>query len=476
MTQLRTSSHLIFLGILGVLIVLMGLCHKTGVINVSQINASTAKHKTIGNTAGNTARKASSSQDYKNTKKYKELVATRGGGDPNRIYCDQNSKHPDCCSPDHCVVVQRSTLYSECCQNVPSSHHRHRQLPVHVAGQPRQPQQRPTPQRPITEPTLFPILITATPRSGTVFVQRLLKKLGLSVSDDFSIPHGDGMVSWMHVVQDDHYFGPVSNFKKSKFQTVWHQVRDPLKSLTSMAFTEPLREDGKQAGSVLYMRFLRRHIPVARKEEVLSKLKQQQTAITTTTTTTTTNNNQTTSPYNEQFLIHRGMEFYIHWHRYILSLRIPLFHLEDLTEHKNMTVLDAIFASVGKPLPDHTVATRLIDQKRRRQLQQQYTQPQTPTQSYTYPALNKPLAPATGKPPQRIPGNLLVSQYTSSSSSSSAAANNNKNKMKKGNTNSRKHRDTLSWEELCRVDAQLTKDFLKVCHEVGYYLDKEMVC
>lgn len=42
---------------------------------------------------------------------------------------------------------------------------------------------------------VYPILITGTPRSGTVFTQMYLNKLGIRVSTDWEGPYTDGMVS-----------------------------------------------------------------------------------------------------------------------------------------------------------------------------------------------------------------------------------------------------------------------------------------
>jgi hypothetical protein len=362
-------------------------------------------------------------------------------GNSTMFYCDQNSKHPSCCSPEHCKVVQKSTIYSECCDNmilpttVPSTTNpppgiqyyfppRKLRLPPTPRYKYKKPIQREW-NRSIRKAQLFPILITATPRSGTVFVQRLLKRLGLDVSNDSTMPRTDGMVSWMHIFNDDKYFGAV-NLKGSKFRAVWHQVRDPLKCLTSMAFTEPLDDRNSTKNPAVYVQFLQRHIQLTERQDLMTKLQQQQPN--TELLLPQTHNNQTVvdaTKIQEEFLIYRGMEFYTQWHNFLLTLEIPRLRLEDLTESHNLTVLDRIFASAGKSKPpDHGVAMKLIAKGRRRHRH-------------------------------------LTEKSTD---------------HKKAHTNHREHRQTLEWDELCHVSVSLTKEFLQVSRKLGYYSDKQDVC
>ena len=53
-------------------------------------------------------------------------------------------------------------------------------------------------------PDAWPLLITATPRSGTVFMQTTLNKHGMEIQDDWHKSMRDGRVSW-RVVQDRHH-------------------------------------------------------------------------------------------------------------------------------------------------------------------------------------------------------------------------------------------------------------------------------
>lgn len=52
---------------------------------------------------------------------------------------------------------------------------------------------------------IYPILITATPRSGAVFMISLLYELGLDIAKDGQVVRKHGMVSWEHIFQDNSY-------------------------------------------------------------------------------------------------------------------------------------------------------------------------------------------------------------------------------------------------------------------------------
>jgi hypothetical protein len=351
MTFSRNTGQLVL--VMTALGCLMGLWHKSGIIHSSDVDVGSTSVKTL---------------------------ITRGNA--VLIYCDQNSKHPSCCNPEQCKLVQKSTVYSECCHNVPTAvttHYgdhppgnRHQRRIQSFPRSQKYLARKPTKRewmRPLTRAKMFPILITATPRSGTVFVQRLLRGLGLDVTNDSNTPRTDGMVSWMHIVNDNGYFGPVK-LMGSKFRAVWHQVRDPLKGLTSMAFTEPLEEGSTKSSA--YLRFLQRHIQLTKKEILVTEMRQQNMQLLQQT------NNQTVidAAIEEQFLIYRGMEFYTQWQRFIMALQIPRLHLEDLTESLNLTVLDSIFASAGKKKPPNQgLAKRLIEKGRRRRYLQESNHP-----------------------------------------------------------------------------------------------------
>mmetsp|Transcript_8166 Transcript_8166/g.10666 ORF Transcript_8166/g.10666 Transcript_8166/m.10666 type:complete len:126 (+) Transcript_8166:473-850(+) len=74
--------------------------------------------------------------------------------------------------------------------------------------------------------------------------------------------------------------------------------------------------------------------------------------------TTITNS---TRKKDERLMIHRGLEFYLQWHAFILLLKVPIYRLEDLVVAQNMTVLDEIFLSMGKEPPSHDKAKMLIN-------------------------------------------------------------------------------------------------------------------
>lgn len=283
--------------------------------------------------------------------------------------CIGNSTHPACCSPEQCAIVQNSTMYSACCENTPSRNN--------------------------SLSKVYPLLVAATPRSGTVFMSNLLKKLDVQVANDGEMPKRDGMVSWIHVFRDPRYdlsWTAAKDLHDSKFRAVWHQVRDPLKCLTSIAFTEPL-EDAR------YTKYLKRHIHL-----------QDQTTITSSTI-----------KRDKTFLIHRGLEFYLQWHAFIVSLKVPIYRLEDLVVAQNMTVLDEIFWSMGKEPPSHDKAKKLINRFRRRR-------------------------------------RLARSKATAI------------------NKNHREHRETLRWPELCKVDVSLARQLLKLSRSFGYYEVLTSVC
>jgi hypothetical protein len=323
--------------------------------------------------------------------------------------------------------VVRSTLYSECCQNVPRQSKVLKQRQSSLIAS-RLGWNKPSKGAAVTPgygamAKVFPILITATPRSGTVFTQKLLSKLGVGVTNDMNTPRRAGMVSWIHVFQDVSYFGPAKLYG-SKFQAVWHQVRDPLKSLNQYGLygTSQGRWQLQSQVSAVFTQ----HIQLTKKSKLLAMMEQinppQEPPPTPITTIEGNATNSTATAraeqLQEQLLIYRGLEFYLQWHQFILSLRVPRYQLEELTERKNMQLLDAIFHSIGRKPPNHQQAIRLIENgRRRRQLQR-----------------------------------LLQ------------------------HTNSRKHRATLEWDELCHVSVELTQQFLELSHILGYYLDKQEVC
>lgn len=101
-------------------------------------------------------------------------------------------------------------------------------------------------------PDTWPLLITATPRSGTVYMQSSLLNHGMEIQQDWNEAKRDGRVSWMYAFDDLKSFGPAKAHGK-RFRTVLHQTKEPLSSITSMC-TEPILSREKA--------FLQRHIPL----------------------------------------------------------------------------------------------------------------------------------------------------------------------------------------------------------------------
>lgn len=84
------------------------------------------------------------------------------------------------------------------------------------------------------------ILITGTPRCGTHYTAALLQSLGLRVLHE-SVD-ADGAVSWKHLCEGVFIVSErnrISQICDPGFKTIIHQVRNPLKSISSM---QTLRE------------------------------------------------------------------------------------------------------------------------------------------------------------------------------------------------------------------------------------------
>lgn len=112
-----------------------------------------------------------------------------------------------------CALIRRSTLYSEACNNTGDK-----------------------PPR--------PMLVTATGRSGTLYLATLLQKIGIKVShDNGKVTNGfqQGAVSWPHAFNAWHCGHPSFTFwrrlaekrPQQFFRHVFHLVREPLASINS---------------------------------------------------------------------------------------------------------------------------------------------------------------------------------------------------------------------------------------------------
>lgn len=281
--------------------------------------------------------------------------------------------HPACCSRDHCALIEQTTVHLPCC----------------ISSWP----------QPAAE-FVYPLLITGTPRSGTVFLGNLLSSWGLKLSNDAHQPRKSGMVSWVHLYKD--YYPALPWTVRPpvregfRFRHIVHQVRDPLASVTSIAFTEPI-------GSADYIKFISRHIPL--------------------TDTVTLFNKKDHRRY-DSVRIRRTLEFYVGWNEAILQLKVPRFRLEDFVQ-SNSTLIADLFVLAGLPAP--SAAAIQIELRHQRE------------------------HPAGMRSPMH-------------------------QRKKERNKNQRNHRPPLEWEELCDVHVALTRRFLALSQELGYYHDMTSVC
>ena len=320
------------------------------------------------------------------------------------------------CTVDFCRHVATTTLYCSCCGG----------------SSPR---------------ILRPLLITGTPRSGTVYFGTLLSSLGLRMALDTGVAtRNGGIVSWAHLYPDPH---PDLHFTQhmeppAYYENVIQMVRDPLASLTSIAFTEPLLHD---AG---YLRFLHRH-----------------GAVSNATTVTFTNNQMAIS--NEgtngteviaKIRIRRALEFYTTWHRAIADLHVPLLRLEDL----DVAMVQTIFAYTDvATVPSAKKIELALHQKGRRLTASHYHQNDTASSSSSSSCdvvFRRFLAS------QRLTGPLRRRRQRKPP---------RRHRPDEVRSNQRRHRPRLEWNELCRVDEVLTVKFLELAQSFGYFDEIEDV-
>lgn len=146
---------------------------------------------------------------------------------------------------------------------------------------------------------LYPMLITGTPRSGTAFISKVLVELAIPFSMDFEThPASFGAASWILAFSDDSPYGPM-RLNRTRFATVVHQTRDPLKSITSISCTEPLYASE-------YAGFLLRHIPFDAKSRVEA-----------------------------------GMIFWYHWNDFIENITNTRYQIEDWQHNIRVILQDA---------------------------------------------------------------------------------------------------------------------------------------
>ena len=175
-------------------------------------------------------------------------------------------------------------------------------------------------------PGEFALLITATPRSGTVFTKSILNSIGLTVNDDWHSPHlnvTDGQISWIDAFYEKvekKHIGP-SRLKESRFNYVFHQVRDPLHSLASMC-TEPVEKDKNY-------KFLNSHIG-----GVMDR--------------------------NKQTKAEMVMEFYYHWHMNLNNFGFPIFKVENFYGDDNQTAADTLNWIINTTHLEHKVTNKAL--------------------------------------------------------------------------------------------------------------------
>jgi hypothetical protein len=103
------------------------------------------------------------------------------------------------------------------------------------------------------------ILITGAGRSGTAYISSLTGKLGLDMPHELQMGR-NGIVSWLLAAQtEDVPWGP--KFSKCEFDVILHQVRHPLKTISTMRTAMPAS-----------WRYIQKNAPsIKREDSVLSK-------------------------------------------------------------------------------------------------------------------------------------------------------------------------------------------------------------
>lgn len=102
------------------------------------------------------------------------------------------------------------------------------------------------------------MLITGCGRSGTRYISTLLKNMGIDVPHEVKMGK-HGISSWLMAVPNVSYpWGPQCN--KKAFTHIVHQVRDPLKTITSLSTFSPISWE-----------YISRYIRIRPKDSVLLK-------------------------------------------------------------------------------------------------------------------------------------------------------------------------------------------------------------
>eukprot|EP01084_Bolivina_argentea_P193909 332655_1 len=172
-------------------------------------------------------------------------------------------------------------------------------------------------------PHTFPLLITGTPRSGTVYIWKLLNSIGINVVDDWYPPISgvhQGQISWINAVWEKNeqtHIG-TSRLHNARFNNVFHLIRDPLHSITSIC-TEPIVSKGWPPEKIRILsgmckknyKFINRHI-----NNAMDQKKQTQVEVI--------------------------MQFYYHWHMLLNNFGFEIFKVENLFSSNDEIVVDTL--------------------------------------------------------------------------------------------------------------------------------------
>ena len=75
-------------------------------------------------------------------------------------------------------------------------------------------------------------IVAATPRSGTAYASKVFRSAGIDVGHE--VYGMDGISSWLHLYDIDYIPWLSKPSVAQKYDAILHQVRDPLKSVSSM--------------------------------------------------------------------------------------------------------------------------------------------------------------------------------------------------------------------------------------------------
>lgn len=110
------------------------------------------------------------------------------------------------------------------------------------------------PLKNLKQPETHNLLIIGCARSGTTYITQVLKKSGVRIGHERM--RKDGVCSWEMVVDTPEVpWGEGRNGRK--FRHIFHQVRDPLKTISSVYYSEPAR----------VFDFIRTHVPEIKPED-----------------------------------------------------------------------------------------------------------------------------------------------------------------------------------------------------------------